>query len=266
MSAFLSSSRAPAHARDRASAKKEATRPAREGLPREATPSQRTKRVLADSDELQEWQKEAARVLQRKQRRFEPAPADESPREEETEAVSKGEQPVAGTYPPDEPSSHNTDKPSLCESEGREEPRKKAMQTLSTLRGLKLPPPPKRLKPPDAPLTKNDRSSVKRPPAAIFDLSSLAPVSLPTTRKASRPPVSPRNPVRQAEPLSRLSALIPPVQIRREGAQQPDRKPAQALTSLKPPPVSEIALGNRANEEVETEEWSPKKRKAGYLA
>ncbi|BGP57982.1 hypothetical protein JCM8202v2_005639 [Rhodotorula sphaerocarpa] len=222
-------------------------------LPRPAArPTKRTKRMLATTDELHEWEAETARLTQQRRAGSPPRPPREAPargpdvdsgagtvREEEPEDV--GLQPISGMQPP-------------------------AGRT-------------------DASDPKAPTTARRTPVAAVYDLSSLAPSRPPkaeTSRSAgpaeAAPPPRAR---RSAEPLSRLSDRIAPIAVPGAGRQgggggggsatAPESKPPQALSSLRPPPPTQAATalhpdGTGWEGGIETEEWSPKKRKAGYLA
>lgn len=134
---------------------------------------------------------------------------------------------------------------------------------------------------PVLPARKPDKSSVA---AAVYDLSSLAPIvsrrpkldaSDPRPRPPNKPKLRPGSGAPQPVALSKItSAVFVPVDEKKK-KESPAQAPQAALSAFRPPPLTLAASstgahgmddGEEGQQQVEVEEWSPKKRKGGYLA
>ncbi|GAA5885104.1 hypothetical protein JCM3774_002319 [Rhodotorula dairenensis] len=110
---------------------------------------------------------------------------------------------------------------------------------------------------------------IETKPPAVYGLSSLAPSARP--KQANNLPELAelkRKSAAVTEPLSRISAAVAPV-LKVEPKRAPqERRPALALSTLRPPPpaVSRTSQDAGGTKDLGVDEWSPKKRKGGYLA
>lgn len=132
---------------------------------------------------------------------------------------------------------------------------------------------------PVPPARRPDKSPVA---AAVYDLSSLAPIvsrrpkfdtSGPRPPPLNKPKLPPGPGAPQPVALSKITSAVS-VPVDKTKKQKEPSIPHAALSAFRPPPLTLAASSTGGNgmddgqegQEVEVEEWSPKKRKGGYLA
>jgi hypothetical protein len=264
--------------------------------------NRRPKRLLASENEVEQWEREADRVDELRRAK---TPRTAGDGDDEMAAVvaveDEGMTTAGGERSPDHPSVHGglqsdalfsactqigaetKEKPlSTREEEEEEEPAAAILRPITFLHPSR--PANNRVTTtathkPVPPARKPDKAPVA---AAVYDLSSLAPiVSRRPKMEASDPPPPQKPKVRpgQAAPqpvaLSKLtSAVFVPVDETKKKKKEPPQAPQAALSAFRPPPpvlAASYSMGmgmddGQDGQEIEVEEWSPKKRKGGYLA
>ncbi|KAG0656370.1 hypothetical protein C6P46_007154 [Rhodotorula mucilaginosa] len=238
--------------------------------------NRRPKRLLASENEVEQWEREADRVDELRRAKTPRTAGDGDDEMAAVVAVEDEGMTTAG-------GAETKEKPlSTREEEEEEEPAAAILRPITFLHPSR--PANNRVTTtathkPVPPARKPDKAPVA---AAVYDLSSLAPiVSRRPKMEASDPPPPQKPKVRpgQAAPqpvaLSKLtSAVFVPVDETKKKKKEPPQAPQAALSAFRPPPpvlAASYSMGmgmddGQDGQEIEVEEWSPKKRKGGYLA